>query len=171
MIVLITGGARSGKSSHAQQLALQNSSSPVYVATAKVWDTEFEKRVQRHKNERGPQWTSYEQQKDLHTLPIAGRTVVIDCVTLWLTNYFTELKQDVKACLAAFKAEVDAIAAMEGTFIIVSNELGMGLHGEHAAGRHFTDLQGWANQYVAAKAQTAIFMVAGLPITLKGVDN
>jgi adenosylcobinamide kinase/adenosylcobinamide-phosphate guanylyltransferase len=167
MIIFITGGARSGKSRYAQEMALQLSPSPVYLATARIWDTDFQERINRHKAERGPEWTNFESYRDLHLLPLQNQVVVIDCVTLWLTNYFTDLENDLEKSLAAFKQEMDQLCAMEATFIIISNELGMGLHASNEIGRKFTDLQGWANQYVAAKAEKAIFMVSGLPLYLK----
>ncbi len=167
MIIYICGCARSGKSSFAQKMALKLSSAPVYVATAKIWDEDFAKRIERHKIERGPEWTSIETEKDIYLQPISGRVVVIDCVTLWLTNLFMQQEDDIDKSLAAFKKEIDTIYALNGTFIIISNEIGMGVHAETDIGRKFTDLQGWANQYVANKAEEAIFMVSGLPLWLK----
>jgi len=167
MIIYISGGVRSGKSRYAQDMALKLSSAPVYIATAKIWDEDFEKRVDRHKNERGKQWTTHETYQNLYLLPIQNQTVVIDCVTLWLTNIFMDDEQDITKALHVFKSEIDHLATLDGTFIVVSNELGMGLHAETPLGRKFTDLQGMANQYVASKADEAIFMVSGLPLYLK----
>ncbi len=167
MITFITGGARSGKSRFAQDMALRLSSEPVYLATAKVWDDDFRERVKRHQQERGAEWSNYEAYKDLHLLPLQNRVVVVDCVTLWLTNFFMDNGNNLEQSLLDFKKEVDYLNQLPGTFLIVSNELGMGLHADTAVGRKFTDLQGWANQYVAAKATEAIFMVSGLPLYLK----
>lgn len=170
MIIYVTGGVRSGKSRFAMDFALQKSANPVYVATSRIWDEDFARRVKRHQDERGPEWTSLESERDIHLLPLAGRVAVIDCVTLWLTNLFVAFKYDIEKALAAFKAEVDALSAVDATLIIISNEIGMGVHAETEAGRKFTDLQGWANQYVAAKAQEAIMMVSGLPLILKTIQ-
>lgn len=170
MITYISGGARSGKSRFAQDMALELSTSPVYVATARVADEEFAQRVQRHKEDRGPEWTTLEASRQLYKLPLTGRVVVIDCVTLWLSDMFMEYESDTERALAEFKKEIDRLKELEATFIIISNELGMGLHAESAIGRMFTDLQGWANQYVAACADTAIFMVSGLPLYLKKIS-
>lgn len=167
MIHYITGGARSGKSRFAQEYALTLSSSPIYVATAKIWDDDFSQRVQRHREERGPEWTTIEAERDIHTLPLENQVVVIDCVTLWLTNLFMAFDSTIDQALTAFKAEIDGLSQLPGTFIIISNELGMGIHAETEIGRRFTDLQGWANQYVAARANEAILMVSGLPLYLK----
>ncbi|UHG94285.1 bifunctional adenosylcobinamide kinase/adenosylcobinamide-phosphate guanylyltransferase [Spirosoma oryzicola] len=167
MIIYISGGARSGKSRYAQERARQLSDSPVYVATAHIWDDEFGRRVERHRNERGPEWTTFESERDLNNLPLENQVVVIDCVTLWLTNLFMAFDNDIEQTLNAFKAEIDSLRQLSGTLLIISNEIGMGLHADTELGRKFTDLQGWANQYVATHADEAIFMVSGLPLYLK----
>lgn len=167
MLVYISGGVRSGKSSYAMAKALSLSAEPVYVATAKVWDDNFRERVKRHQNERGPEWTTFEAYTELSLLPVEGRVVVIDCVTLWLTNFFMDFDNDIELSLAAFEREIDSLMELEGTFIVISNELGMGMHADTEVGRKFADLQGWANQYVASKAVEAVFMVSGLPLFLK----
>lgn len=166
-LIFITGGARSGKSRYAQELALQYSDHPVYVATARIWDEEFRQRIDRHRQERDERWTSMEEEKQLSRLPLDGRVVVIDCVTLWITNFFSDLHADIDACLAACRREIDALAMKDTIIILISNEIGMGLHADTPAGRQFTDLQGWVNQYIAAKADQAIFMVSGIPLMLK----
>lgn len=167
MLVFVTGGMRSGKSNYAQERALSLSTEPVYVATARIWDEDFAARVKRHQDDRGQEWTTYEAYRNLNTLPLEGRVVVIDCVTLWLTNFFMDFDNDIDLCLAEFKMELDKLLGLSGTFIIISNELGMGMHADTAIGRQFADLQGWANQYVAKKADEAVFMVSGLPLSLK----
>jgi adenosylcobinamide kinase/adenosylcobinamide-phosphate guanylyltransferase len=166
-LIFITGGARSGKSRYAQELALQYSDRPVYVATARIWDEEFRQRIDRHRQERDERWTLMEEEKQLSRLPLEGRVAVIDCVTLWITNFFTDLRYDIDACLAACRQEIDALAMQDAVLIVISNEIGMGMHADTPAGRKFTDLQGWVNQYMAAKADQAIFMVSGIPLTLK----
>jgi len=87
-VTFITDGARSGKSSFAMQLAEQKSHNPVYLATARIWDDDFLKRVERHKKDRGKSWQTIEEEKDLSNNDFTGRTVVVDCITLWLTNFF-----------------------------------------------------------------------------------
>ena len=89
-IILITGGQRSGKSSRAEQLALELSDHPVYMATAHVWDDEFAERVRRHQERRGPQWTNIEEERELSRHDVTGRVVLVDCCTLWATNYFND---------------------------------------------------------------------------------
>jgi adenosylcobinamide kinase / adenosylcobinamide-phosphate guanylyltransferase len=168
MLILVTGGARSGKSGYAQDLALALSPHPVYVATARNWGGDFGDRIARHQAERGEAWTNFEEEKAVSGLPIGDRVVVIDCVTLWLTNFFLDLDEAIDPSLAAFQAEIDTIGQLPGTFIIVTNELGMGIHPESAMARRFTDLQGWANQYVAGMAQQVVLMVSGIPVVIKG---
>ena len=166
-IILITGGARSGKSRYAEELALSLSQHPVYVATAHVWDEEFRDRVKKHQERRGPEWTNIEEEKQLSRHDLTGRVAVIDCITLWCTNYFFEL-QEVDAALDALKAEFDAFTARDATYIFVTNEIGMGGVSENAVQRKFTDLQGWMNQYVASQADEVILMVSGIAVKVKG---
>lgn len=166
-VIFITGGARSGKSRHAQGLALKWSANPIYVATARKWDGDFQDRIRRHQQERDDRWSSIEEEKHISGLDLKGRVVVIDCVTLWITNFFIDLKNDIDAVLEACKKEVDDLCRQEAVLIIISNEIGMGVHAETEIGRKFTDLQGWVNQYIAAKADTVILMVSGIPLTVK----
>ena len=167
-IILITGGQRSGKSEEAERLALSLVANPVYLATAHVWDDEFRQRVRLHQERRGPQWTNIEEEKALSRHDVSGRVVVIDCVTLWLTNYFFEAEDaDVKDILALVKAEFDRFTAQEATFIFVTNEIGCGGVSENALQRRFTDLQGWMNQYIAQQADEVVLMVSGIPVKVK----
>ena len=165
-IILITGGQRSGKSSKAEELALSLSENPVYLATAHIWDEEFQERVRRHQERRGPQWTNIEEETALSKHDMTGRVVVIDCVTLWLTNilYSEEL---IHSSLELAKAEFDKFTEAEATYIFVTNEIGSGGVSDNALQRKFTDLQGWMNQYIAQKADEVILMVSGLPVVIK----
>ena len=167
-IILITGGSRSGKSTHAEQLALSLSDKPVYLATARIWDEEFRERVRRHQARRGPQWTNIEEEKQLSRHNLAGRVVLVDCLTLWATNFFFDGGGDVDATLAALKAEFDRFTAQDATFIFVTNEIGMGGVSDNEVQRKFTDLQGWMNQYAASRADEVILMVTGIPVKIKG---
>lgn len=169
MIYLITGGERSGKSSYAQNLALQLSNTPIYVATARKWDDDFQKRIDRHQEERDERWTNIEKEKNLSEIDFTGKTALIDCVTLWLTNFFVDHKNDVSLSLEEAKAEFEKMASQsDTTLIIVTNEIGMGVHAETHIGRKFTELQGWMNQFLASKADEVILMVSGIPIKIKG---
>ena len=166
-IIMITGGQRSGKSGYAQQLALQLSENPVYLATSRVWDEEYRVRIERHQHDRGPQWTNIEEEKYLSRHKVSGKVVVIDCITLWCTNFFFDNNSDTEKSLQELKAEFDHFTSQEATFIFVSNELGMGGISENAIQRRFTDLQGWINQYVASQANEVVFMVSGIPVKIK----
>jgi adenosylcobinamide kinase/adenosylcobinamide-phosphate guanylyltransferase len=171
MLIFITGGARSGKSRHAQELALQYSDRPLYVATARIWDDAFRKRIDHHRQDRDERWETIEEEKRLGGLPLEGKVAVIDCITLWITNFFSDMRHDVSACLQACQLEIDALVKKGAVLILVSNEIGMGMHADTEAGRKFTDLQGWVNQYIAAKADQVFFMVSGLPMTVKNVPS
>ena len=165
-VILITGGARSGKSRYAEELALSLSKTPVYVSTAHVWDDEFRERVKKHQERRGPEWTNIEEEKQLSKLNLTGRVAVIDCITLWCTNFFFEL-QNVDKALDDLKREFNQFTAHDATYIFVTNEIGMGGVSENAVQRKFTDLQGWMNQYVASQADEVILMVSGIPVKVK----
>ena len=168
-IILITGGQRSGKSTKAEELALSLSPNPVYLATAHIWDEEFRERVRKHQERRGPQWTNIEEETQLSLHDMTGRVVVIDCVTLWLTNFFFANNSDVDKSLELSKAEFDKFTEPDATYIFVTNEIGLGGVSENAIQRKFTDLEGWMNQYIASKADVVILMVSGIPIKIK--DN
>ena len=165
-IILITGGQRSGKSQYAEHLALSLSPHPVYMATAHVWDDEFRQRVLKHQERRGPEWENIEEEKTLSNHNLTGRVIVIDCITLWCTNFFFEL-QDVDKALFALKAEFDRFTAQDATFIFVTNEIGSGGISDNAVQRQFTDLQGWMNQYVASRADEVTLMVCGIPLSVQ----
>ena len=167
-IHLITGGERSGKSTYAESEALRLSESPVYLATARIWDEEFRQRILRHQERRGSEWTNIEEDIRPSKHDFTGRVVLIDCITLWATNYFFDMQQDVDQALEALKKEFDTLVQQDATFIFVTNELGMGGMSESRTQRLFTQLQGWMNQYVAARADRVTLMVSGLPLTVKG---
>ena len=166
-IILITGGQRSGKSRQAEEMALSLADNPVYVATAHIWDDEFRERVRKHQERRGPQWTNIEEEKYLSRHDLTGRVAVIDCVTLWLTNFFFE-SSDVDQTLETVEAEFDRFTAHDATYIFVTNEIGSGGVSENVIQRKFTDLEGWMNQYIASKANEVILMVSGIPVKIKG---
>ena len=136
------------------------------MATAHVWDDEFRQRVVRHQQRRGPQWTNIEEEQWLSRHDVSERVVVIDCITLWLTNFFYE-SQDVDQALATAKAEFDRFTSQDATFIFVTNEIGSGGVSTNAVQRRFTDLQGWMNQYVAERADDVVMMVSGIPMKVK----
>ncbi len=166
-IILVTGGQRSGKSRYAQELALRLAENPVYLATSRVWDDEFRERVKRHQQDRGPQWTNLEEEKAISKCGVQGRVVVIDCVTLWSTNFFFDNDSDVDKSLREIKDEFDRFTKQDATFIFVTNEIGMGGVAVDTIQRRFTDLQGWVNQYIAGQADEVVLMVSGIAVRVK----
>ena len=166
-IILITGGQRSGKSTKAEALALELSDNPVYLATAHIWDEEFRERVRKHQERRGPEWSNIEEELYLSKHDLTGRVVVIDCVTLWLTNWISTETTDIDTILTAAKQEFDRFTAPDATYIFVTNEIGLGGVSTNQLQRRFTDLQGWMNQYIAQKADEVILMVSGIPVKIK----
>lgn len=167
MLHYITGGERSGKSAYAQQLAESLSDKPYYLATSRVWDEDFKKRVERHKSDRDDRWTTIEEEKEISKVIPPNSVIVIDCVTLWLTNLYFDFDNNVEKALDFATNEIENISKINSHIIIISNEIGMGVHAQTHIARKFTELQGWVNQRIAKKADKAIFMVSGLPLVLK----
>ena len=145
-IILITGGQRSGKSSFAEKKAHELTTSPVYLATARIWDEEFRKRVERHQKNRGPEWTNIEEEKELSRHQVKDNVVLIDCVTLWCTNFFFDLDADVEAALQAVTQASDSFIGHDATFIFVINELVSRAVSANAIYSSFTDVQGGITQ-------------------------
>lgn len=168
-IYLITGGQRSGKSAYAERLSLQLSDSPVYMATAHIWDEEFRQRVQRHQERRGPEWTNIEEERWLSHHDVSGRCVLIDCLTLWATNFFFAAGDIAEPVLVFndLKEEIDRFMSQDATFIFVTNEIGLGGTSANDVQRRFTDLLGLLNQYVAGKADEVTLLVSGIPVNIK----
>jgi adenosylcobinamide kinase/adenosylcobinamide-phosphate guanylyltransferase len=166
-ITFITGGQRSGKSRYAQQLAEAWSATPVYLATARHWDEEMTQRICRHQADRGERWRNLEEEKFIGSLSFKGDTVLLDCVTLWLNNFFFDNGFDVEESLLQAKEEWAKLVMGDFRLIAVSNELGMGVIPENEASRKFADLQGWMNQHIAAMADAVWLMVSGIPVKVK----
>lgn len=166
-IIMITGGQRSGKSSYAQKLALSLSDNPVYLATSAVWDEEHRQRIERHKRDRGSEWTNIEELTELQNINIEGKVVVIDCVTLWSTNFFNNTNGDVQASLLSIIERFDKFVQQDATFIFVTNEIGLGGISANDLQRRFTDLIGWVNQHIARQADEMVVMVSGVPVYIK----
>ena len=164
---LIVGGARSGKSRRALQLAGETDGERVFIATAQASDTEMAARIDRHRAERGVEFRTLEVPLDLVDALDAevspGRVVVVDCLTLWLSNLMHHGREP----LAEANSLVAFLADAPGPIILVSNEVGMGLVPETRLGREFRDAQGELNREVAAVCGRVEFMVAGLPLTVK----
>lgn len=166
---LILGGARSGKSRFAQQLAEREEDARlIYIATAAAHDAEMEARIARHREDRGSWWETVEEQFDLagaiRRHGRAGAVLLVDCLTLWLSNLMLAGRN----ADAATQGLLAALDGQEGQVILVSNEVGWGIVPETPLGRAFRDEAGRLNQCVAAHADAAALIVAGLPLWLKG---
>lgn len=195
-IILVTGGQRSGKSTYAEKIVLEMAAGSsvhgdgraVYMATSRIWDEEFAHRVKLHQERRGPQWINIEEPKYLGRHDVARRVVLIDCVTLWSTNFFFDLSTEVldesamatmnageaqesanlvERTLQQIKDEFERFTSQDATFVFVTNEIGLCGVPENKVQRQFTDLLGWLNQYIASRADEVVFMVSGIPMKIK----
>ncbi|PKQ60592.1 adenosylcobinamide kinase/adenosylcobinamide phosphate guanyltransferase [Labilibaculum filiforme] len=167
MIHLITGGQRSGKSIFAEELALSLNSKPVYLATSRIWDEAHRQRIEVHKQRRGSQWTSIEEEKFLSKYNFTGKLVLLDCITLWMNNFFFDNGEDDKKSLLEASEELDKLFSQDCDWIIVTNELGLGGHPGNKIAMRFNDLQGSINQYIAKKADRVTLIISGLPLEIK----
>lgn len=168
-ITLITGGARSGKSRHAEARALSLPGRPVYIATAEVMDTEMAARVAEHRARRGGCWAEYPAPLELAAALSAtdgNGPRLVDCLTLWLSN----LMHAGRNPAVSVKALLDALKLQRAPVVLVSNELGLGIVPDNALARGFRDAHGRMNQEIAAAADEVTFVVAGLPLKLKPKD-
>lgn len=168
-ITLVLGGARSGKSALAERLARQSGLARCYLATAQAFDDEMAERIARHRADRAADaWTTIEAPvallEALRSEAAPSRILLVDCLTLWLSNIMLA-ERDVMAEQAALLL---ALAEARGPVILVSNEVGLGIVPETPLGRRFRDAQGRLNQAVAAVADRVLFVAAGLPLVLKG---
>jgi len=169
-VTLILGGARSGKSRRAESLVNAIDTHPVYVATAPLiqGDAEWLARIQRHKEERPGCWQVIEEEVALLSVlsehAVAGRAVLVDCLTLWLSNLMFAGKD----CEVEVARLCELLPTLSGHVVLVANEVGMGLVPESPEGRAFRDAQGRMNQKIAAVADRVEFVAAGLPVCLKG---
>ena len=163
--VFITGGARSGKSAFALSLAAQIPGTRAFIATMEPRDEECAERIRLHKLQRGAEWHSYEEPLDIEPVieGIAEGVVVLDCLTLWLSNLMGAGRDIAAAC----DALVQAIQRAASPIILITNEVGQGLVPENALARAFRDEAGLLNQRVAAQADRVVLLAAGHPLTLK----
>lgn len=166
-VIYISGGQKSGKTTYAQNIALSLCSNPVYLATSRVWDNDHKKRIERHKADRGSEWTNIEEEKYLSNHDFTGRIVLIDCVTLWMTNFFFDNEQDIEKSLEEAKHELNKLFKQEATFIIVSNEIGLGGSPAEKMAFHFTDMLGLINQFIAKNSSEAYITISGIPLKIK----
>jgi adenosylcobinamide kinase / adenosylcobinamide-phosphate guanylyltransferase len=168
-IILVTGGARSGKSSYAEQRARELGARRLYIATAQAQDEEMRQRIEEHKRRRGHDWATIEEPLHLTETLLAQRTqtdcALVDCLTLWLSNVL--LRYDVKHAQEKVQQFVQATKQLDFHLILVTNEVGWGIVPDNPLARQFRDLSGWATQQVAAAANQVVLVVAGLPMIVK----
>lgn len=167
---LILGGARSGKSRMAEQLAVDSGLPVTYIATSQALDGEMSSRITEHQRRRPAQWSLVEEPLALAAVlrreAQAGRCLLVDCLTLWLTNLL--LCEDQTRLERERQAFLDCLDTLPGRVILVSNETGMGIVPMGELSRRYVDLAGWLHQEVAQRCQRVLFCIAGLPMALKG---
>jgi adenosylcobinamide kinase/adenosylcobinamide-phosphate guanylyltransferase len=178
---LITGGARSGKSRLAQEMALKTGGPVLFVATAEAGDEDMKERIEKHRQNRPIDWTTLEVTTRLgaHINKKIGkaRTVIIDCITLLVSNIFQENQETTNAALLekAVVTEIEelikCIKSSDARFIIVTNEVGLGIVPGDRVSRLYRDFLGTANRMLAETADEVIFMAAGIPVTIKSSQN
>ncbi|HMA14849.1 MAG TPA: bifunctional adenosylcobinamide kinase/adenosylcobinamide-phosphate guanylyltransferase [Kiloniellaceae bacterium] len=166
-VTLVLGGARSGKSSYAERLAEASGARCVYLATATAGDAEMAERIAHHRQRRGARWRTEEAPlalaAALEAAAAPGAVVLVDCLTLWLSNVMLGDLDVEKECGQL----VVALGRLRGPVVLVSNEVGLGIVPDNALARRFRDEAGRMNQAVAAAAQSVVFVAAGLPLVLK----
>jgi adenosylcobinamide kinase/adenosylcobinamide-phosphate guanylyltransferase len=167
-LTFILGGARSGKSRFAESLVAASGLDRHYIATGRAWDEEMRERIDKHRADRGPSWTTHEEPLDLagRLAAIDGerRAVLVDCLTLWITNLMMA-ERDMAAEFAALAAFLPKARAR---LVLVSNEVGLGIVPENRMARDFRDHAGRLHQMIAAAAAEVYFVAAGLPLKMKG---
>jgi adenosylcobinamide kinase/adenosylcobinamide-phosphate guanylyltransferase len=169
MRTLILGGARSGKSHHAEQLAQASGRKVCYIATAEIWDAEMAARIAQHQSDRPIHWRTLEVPLELaqtmQTHAALDTCLLVDCLTLWLTNLMLADEPDL--LVRETQALLDILPTLPGKIILVSNEVGLGIVPDNALARRFRDEAGRLNQRIAACCEQVLFIAAGLPLTLK----
>jgi len=167
--ILVLGGARSGKSAYAERLVCESRLRKVYIATARAGDAEMAERIAHHRARRGVAWRTVEEPERLEQAlareSAAGAAVLVDCLTLWLSNL---MLADADIPVEAGRLD-RALAETRAPIVLVANEVGFGIVPDNALARRFRDAQGRLNQQVAARASRVVLMVAGLPLVVKGL--
>lgn len=170
-VALVLGGARSGKSRYSVSLAAGFSPPRLFVATAEAKDPEMAARIEHHRKERGPEWESREAPLDLPEALLAAQgqygVIVVDCLTMWLTNLMLQDGASEAGTGAACHRLVEVLQGLTTPAILVSNEVGWGVVPDNPLARQFRDGAGWLHQRVAGTADLVVLVVAGLPLLIK----
>ena len=174
-LTLILGGARSGKSSFAENTAREGGKSVLFIATATAGDDEMAKRIRNHQASRPADWQTLEVPHDVgsHLAPPVASVVIVDCITLLVSNILLSLPENTpdEVVLHKLQIEIDELTAAQircgGQWLVVSNEVGLGLVPPYPLGRVYRDALGFANQTLACAASRVILMVAGIPMVVK----
>ncbi len=169
MLHLILGGQRSGKSLYAEGVAkeLAEERLPLYLATSRIHDEEHARRILEHRHRRGEEFETVEEERNLSSVSSEGRVVLLECVTLWLTNLFLDADCDGEQTLREAEQELELFLARPRHAVLVSTETGLGVIPPTEMGRQFADLQGSVNQMLARRAERVDLVVAGIPLSLK----
>lgn len=169
--MLVLGGARSGKSSFALDLCNKIEGKRYFIATAQAFDDEMVDRIKRHQEERGNQWNTIEETVDIceriKEIDSEDAIVLIDCLTLWLSNLYMKYESDVDRVYDEIEKLISTISKIKGRLVLVSNEVGMGIVPENKLARLYRDASGAMNRKVADKADKVVISFAGLPVVLK----
>ena len=183
-IILITGGARSGKSTYAEKLAMEENTKVLYVATSIPFDDEMKERVKKHRSRRPSNWDTFEGYKDLKNIftnqSLEFNVVLLDCITIMVTNLILEkigenieifseeeLNQIEREILKEIADFLDAAMATTKSIILVTNEVGLGIVPEYKLARVFRDIAGRVNQYIGSRATEVFLVVCGIPVKVK----
>jgi len=174
---LIIGGARSGKSTLAQEMALKAGGNVLFVATAEAGDEDMKKRIEMHRKSRPPHWVTLEATTHIgsriNEITPGAETVIIDCITLLINNVFMQYDENTdtdlaeKEVAAEMQELLDCITRSDAHFIIVTNEVGLGVVPADRVSRLYRDMLGRANQILAARADEVYLLVAGIPLAVK----
>ncbi len=166
-VSLVLGGARSGKTAFAERLVLDSGLKPVYIATGRAFDEEMSERISIHQDKRGKAWETVEEPlalaDTLQQTAISGRAVLVDCLTLWVTNLMMAEADVMREC----EEVISVLPQLKAPVVFVTNEVGLGIVPDNPMAREFRDLAGTVNQRIAIASQRAWFIAAGLPLVLK----
>ncbi len=170
-VLMVLGGAKSGKSRYALDLCNMTGEKRIFVATAQALDDEMYQRIERHKAERGSRWKTVEESLNITEViqeyDNEDSVILLDCVTLWISNLLMKCKQEDRYVSHEVERLAVCLEGVSGTVVVVSNDVGMGIVPDNPLSRRYRDLLGLANQRIARASDVVVMLVAGLPVILK----